>query len=53
MAKEASLMIADRLGADRGETEVVIGFVEGRTPNADRGQPIDHLRQLDLFSHCQ
>ncbi len=53
MAKEVTALIGDGFSADRGETEVVIGFVEGRAPNADRGQPIDHLRQLDLIRHRQ
>lgn len=53
MAKEAAALIGDGFGADRGEAEVVVGFVEGRTPNADRRQPIDHLRQLNLIDDRQ
>ena len=51
--KEAAALIADRFGADRGEAEIVVGFVEGRTPNVDRRQSIDHLRQLDRISYYQ
>ena len=53
MAEEAAALIGDRFGADRGEAEVVVGFVEGRTAKADCRQPIDHLRQLDLIGDRQ
>ena len=46
-------MIRDRSGADGREAEVVVWLVEGRTSNADRGQSIDRLRQLDLVCHSQ
>jgi len=36
MAENASALIGDGFGADRGEAEVVVGFVEGRTSNVDR-----------------
>lgn len=53
MTKEATARIGDGFGANRGEAKIIVGFVEGRTPNVDRGQPIDRLRQLDLISHRQ
>jgi hypothetical protein len=46
-------LIDDGFSADRRETEIVVGFGEGRTVNVDLGQPIDHLRQLDLIRYHQ
>ena len=48
MSKEAAALIADRFGADRGEAEIVVGFVEGRAPHVERRQSIDRAREPDI-----
>ena len=53
MTEEATSLIADGFSADRGQAEIVIGFVEGRTLKVDRRQPIDYLRHLDLIGDRQ